>query len=70
VRLSHQRLPDMVIERPDGEELPEVGDPIRRAIYPLIELVMELTPSGSPQRTAAMNEILAAAIAASRVASS
>jgi hypothetical protein len=43
------------------DELPEVGDPIRTAVYPLIELVMDLTPSGSLERAAAMNEVLAAA---------
>jgi hypothetical protein len=40
----------MMTERDEADELPEVGDPIRTAVYPLIELVMDLTPSGSLER--------------------
>jgi hypothetical protein len=49
-------------ERDDeADELPEVVDPINAAICPLIMAVFEMTADGSPERAAAMNEVLAAA---------
>jgi hypothetical protein len=45
----------------DDTEPPEVSeaDPINGALGPLFEIVCELTESGSPQRAAAMGEVLA-----------
>jgi hypothetical protein len=47
----------------EPEVLPEVSevDPVNGAIVALVELVVELTREDSPERKAAMTEVLAAA---------
>jgi hypothetical protein len=51
----------MMVERDEADELPEAADAITSAISSLIVAVMEATETGSPERPAAMNEVLAAA---------
>jgi hypothetical protein len=48
-------------ERDEADELPEAADAFTSAISSLIVAVMEATETGSPERAAAMNEVLAAA---------
>jgi hypothetical protein len=49
------------IEKSD-ERLPgEVGDPVREAIGNLLVAIVENTAPGSPERKAAMNEVLESA---------
>jgi hypothetical protein len=48
-------------ERDEIDDLPEAADAITSAISALIVSVMEATETGSPERAAAMNEVLAAA---------
>ena len=51
----------MTVERDEGfEAWPAEADPINTAICPLIEVVMEMTARGSPERARAMGEVLAA----------
>jgi hypothetical protein len=51
----------MTIERDvEFEPWPAEADPINTAICPLIAAVFELTAPDSPERKAAMNEVLAA----------
>jgi hypothetical protein len=51
----------MTIERDvEFEDWPAEADPINTAICPLIAAVFELTAPDSPERKAAMNEVLAA----------
>jgi hypothetical protein len=51
----------MTIERDETDtEWPAEADPINAAICPLIEVVMEMTAPGSPERARAMGEVLAA----------
>jgi len=59
-RLYHSRV-RMMTERDEADELPEAADAITSAISSLIVAVMEATETGSPERAAAMNEVLAAA---------
>jgi hypothetical protein len=47
-------------EQTDFEDWPAEADPINAAICPLIAAVFELTAPDSPERKAAMNEVLAA----------
>jgi hypothetical protein len=47
-------------EQTDFEPWPAEVDPINTAICPLIAAVFELTAPDSPERKAAMNEVLAA----------
>jgi hypothetical protein len=49
-----------VPEQTDFEDWPAEADPINMAMCPLIEVVMGMTAPGSPERTRAMNEVLAA----------
>jgi hypothetical protein len=51
----------MMVERDEADELPEAADAITSAISSLIVPVMEATETDSPERAAAMNEVLAAA---------
>jgi hypothetical protein len=49
----------MTPERDEAaDELPE-ADPLAGSILPLIEAVFEMTAPDSPERAAAMNEVLA-----------
>ena len=48
-------------ERDEADDLPEAADAITSAISSLIVAVMEATETDSPERAAAMNEVLAAA---------
>jgi hypothetical protein len=50
----------MVAEFSETDEVPEVGDPIRGAILPLIEAIFAATHDGSVQRAAAMGELMLA----------
>ena len=52
-------MTDASIERDEADERPEV-DRINIAICPLIAAVFDLTADGSPERKAALNEVLAA----------
>ena len=51
------------LEPDDADVTPEVSevDPICAAVVPLVELVCELTGENSPERRAAMTEVLQAA---------
>ena len=50
----------MVTERDsEFEPWPGEADPINTALMPLIEHIFELTAPDSPERKAAMNEVLA-----------
>jgi hypothetical protein len=51
----------MTVEHDSGfQEWPSEPDPIRVAALPLIEIVMEMSSPGSPERARAMSELLAA----------
>jgi hypothetical protein len=50
----------MVAEFSQTDELPEAGDAIRGAILPLIEVIFAATHGGSPERAAAMGELMLA----------
>jgi hypothetical protein len=52
----------MVAEFLETDEVPEAGagDPIRGAILPLIEAIFVATHGGSPERAAAMGELMLA----------
>jgi hypothetical protein len=47
-------------EQTDFEDWPAEGDPICGAILPLIEAVFVATHDGSPERAAAMGELMLA----------
>jgi hypothetical protein len=48
----------MVAEFSETDEAAEAGDPIRWAILPLIEAIFVATHDGSPERAAAMGELM------------
>jgi hypothetical protein len=50
----------MVAEFSETDEVPEAGDPIRAGILPLIEAIFAATHDGSPERAAAMGELMLA----------
>ena len=51
----------MVAEFSETDEVPdEAGDPIRGAAFPLIEHIFATTLDGSPERKAAMGELMLA----------
>jgi hypothetical protein len=49
-----------VPEQTDFEDWPAEADPIRGAILPLIEAIFVVTHDGSPERAAAMGELMLA----------
>jgi hypothetical protein len=46
---------------PDALELPAAGDQVNASLVPLVELILALTTAGSPERKAALSEVLASA---------
>jgi hypothetical protein len=50
----------MIAEFSETDEVPEAGDSIRGAILPLIEAIFVATHGDSPERTAAMGELMLA----------
>jgi hypothetical protein len=47
-------------EQTDFEDWPAAADPIRMAALPLIEAIFAATHDGSPERAAAMGELMLA----------
>jgi hypothetical protein len=45
----------------EPNELPAAGDQVNAALVPLVELILALTTDGSPERKAALSEVLASA---------
>jgi hypothetical protein len=53
-------MPNMTAECDEEIDWPAAPDQLRLAALPLIEVVMEMSADGSPERKVAMNEVLAA----------
>jgi hypothetical protein len=51
----------MTIEPDEFENWPAGTDPINTALLPVIEHIFAVTAAGSPERKAALNEVLAVA---------
>jgi hypothetical protein len=50
----------MVAEFSETDEVPEAADPISGGVLPLIEAIFVATHDGSPERAAAMGELMLA----------